>query len=130
MNTLGAVVSALVAALEAAGRPAEAIPHLRAVLAIQSDFAPAHALLGRLLVTVELASVGWPEDVTEVGVETLDGRMLVQSHDVSAPAGDYDLLQQALQTKFLSLASPCIGPERALDLMARIQGLAGQEPLK
>ncbi len=73
-------------------------------------------------VTVELAPAGWPEDVTEVTVETVDGRTLVQSHDVSKPAGDHDVLRQALQTKFLSLATPCVGAERAIDLMTRIQG--------
>ena len=83
----------------------------------------------RALTTVDLAPPGWPEDVTEVSVETLDGRILVMRHDVSKPAGDLDALGQKLRTKFLNLTEPLIGPRRAKDLMARAERLATQDDL-
>ena len=83
----------------------------------------------RALTTVDLAPPGWPEDVTEVSVETLDGRILVMRHDVSKPAGDLDALEQKLRTKFLNLTEPLIGPQRAKDLMARAERLAMQDDL-
>ena len=83
----------------------------------------------RALTTVDLAPPGWPEDVTEVSVETLDGRILVMRHDVSKPAGDLDALEQKLRTKFLNLTEPLIGPQRAKELMARAERLAMQDDL-
>lgn len=81
----------------------------------------------RDLVTVELAPAGWPENHTEVTVETTDGRLLIQTHDVASPAGDHDILAQALRNKFLGLVLPRVTTERALGLMTRIQSLAEQE---
>jgi 2-methylcitrate dehydratase PrpD len=81
----------------------------------------------RAITTVELAPPGWPEDVTEVSVETVDGRVLVARHDVSAAADSPEVLKRALRNKFLSLVSPRLEAERASDLMTRIDGVAELE---
>lgn len=81
----------------------------------------------RAIATVELAPPDWPEDVTEAHVETIDGRLLVAQHDVSAPAGSPDVLKRALQNKFLGLASSALEAGQASDLMTRIEALAELE---
>lgn len=83
----------------------------------------------RDITVVELAPADWPEDVTEVRVETVDGRTLVGSHDISAPLGARAVVRSALRSKFLSLASPRLGDGRASDLLALIDGVAEQERL-
>jgi len=81
----------------------------------------------RAITTVELAPPGWPEDVTEVSIETIDGRVLVARHDVSTPAGAPDVLKRALQNKFLNLVSPRLEARRVSDLMTLIEGFSGLE---
>ena len=83
----------------------------------------------RAITTVELAPPGWPEDVTEVRVETVDGRLLVASHDVSEPAGDLTVLTETLRTKFLNLVEPRLDATRARDLMSRVARLAELDDL-
>lgn len=83
----------------------------------------------RSITTVELAPVGWPEDVTEVTVETVDGRRLVQRHDVSAPLGDLSNQRTRLRAKFLNLVTPITGQGAASDLMGEIEGVARLENL-
>jgi 2-methylcitrate dehydratase PrpD len=83
----------------------------------------------RLITVVELAPPGWPEDVTEVSVETVDGRTLIQRHDISSPPSDLRGQRGRLQTKFLNLAGPIIGPRRADDLLAELEGFAELEDL-
>lgn len=78
----------------------------------------------RAITTVELAPRGWPEDVTEVSVETVDGRLLVARHDVSKPAGDLPVLAEKLRTKFLNLVEPRLGAGHANDLIFEIERLA------
>ncbi|WP_354072772.1 MmgE/PrpD family protein [Caulobacter sp. 1776] len=79
--------------------------------------------------TVELAPAGWPEDVTEVRIETTDGRVLVQRHDVSRPCGDLGGRKVRLRAKCLNLMKPVIGEERAGDLVADLEGFAKREEL-
>ena len=67
----------------------------------------------RALTTVELAPPGWPEDVTEVTITTLDGETLVRRHDISLPPGDLAVQRSRLHAKFLALAAPVIGREQA-----------------
>jgi 2-methylcitrate dehydratase PrpD len=74
----------------------------------------------RALTTVELAPTDWPEDVTEVTIETLDGQTLVQRHDISLPPGDLAFQAERLHAKFLALATPVISHKRALALAAAI----------
>lgn len=74
----------------------------------------------RAITTVELAPSDWPEDVTEVLVETVDGHFLSARHDVSAAVASPDVLKRALQNKFRRLASPALGAARASDLMVQI----------
>ena len=74
----------------------------------------------RAICQVELAPSGWPEDVTEVSVETVDGRTLVERHDVSIPLGDMASQRARLQAKFLNLVTPIAGSRRAYDLMDEI----------
>jgi 2-methylcitrate dehydratase PrpD len=69
--------------------------------------------VSRAVTTVELAPPGWPEDVTEVTVTTLAGETLVRRHDVSLPSGDLAMQRPRLHAKFLALAAPVIGHERA-----------------
>jgi 2-methylcitrate dehydratase PrpD len=83
----------------------------------------------RAITTVELALAGWPEDVTEVSVETLDGQTLVARHDVSKPSGDLKTLRGTLRTKFLNLVEPRVGAARATDLMAEVETLASMKDL-
>lgn len=83
----------------------------------------------RDITVVELAPADWPEDVTEVRVDTVDGRALVGRHDVSAPWGARAVIRSALRSKFLSLASPRLGDRRASHLLALIDGVAEQERL-
>lgn len=83
----------------------------------------------RAITEVELAPEGWPEDVTEVTVETRDGRMLVARHDVSKPAGDLNVLRGKLRTKFVNLVEPRLGAARAKDLVSQVETLASNEDL-
>ncbi|PIB91827.1 MmgE/PrpD family protein [Caulobacter sp. FWC2] len=83
----------------------------------------------RAITEVELAPAGWPEDVTEVTVETRDGRMLVACHDVSKPAGDLNVLKGKLRTKFLNLVEPRLGVSRAKALMNLVETLVSTESL-
>lgn len=78
----------------------------------------------RAITSVDLAPTGWPEDVTEVRVETIDGRMLVACHDVSKPSGDLRMLRERLRTKFQNLVEPRVGPGRVTGLMADLEGMA------
>jgi len=83
----------------------------------------------RAITSVDLAPAGWPEDVTEVTVETLDGRTLIARHDVSEPSGDLDALRRKLRLKFLNLTEPLMGAQRAQGLIAQVEGLAVQGDL-
>jgi 2-methylcitrate dehydratase PrpD len=74
----------------------------------------------RAMTMVGLAPPGWPEDVTEVAIETLDGATLVRRHDISTPPGDLATQSARLHAKFLALAAPVIGRERAQALAAAI----------
>lgn len=74
----------------------------------------------RALTTVELAPLGWPEDVTEVTITTLDGRTYVQRHDISLPLDDLARRRDRLHAKFLALAAPIIGRDQAEALAASI----------
>lgn len=83
----------------------------------------------RAITTVELAPASWPEDITEVTVETRDGRILVACHDVSKPSGDLGALRQTLRSKFLNLTGPRMGSRRAEGLMAQLERFATQADL-
>ena len=83
----------------------------------------------RAITEVELAPAGWPEDVTEVSIDTLDGRRLVARHDVSRPVGDLNVLRRKLRTKFLNLIEPRLGAARSKNLMSRVETLASTEDL-
>lgn len=83
----------------------------------------------RAITEVELAPEGWPEDVTEVTVETRDGRTLVARHDVSKPAGDLNVLRGKLRTKFVNLVEPRLGAARARDLVSQVETLASNADL-
>jgi 2-methylcitrate dehydratase PrpD len=74
----------------------------------------------RAITSVELAPADWPEDVTEVTVTTIDGEILVQRHDISLPPGDLAFQAERLHAKFLTLAAPVIGHDRAETLAAAI----------
>ena len=77
----------------------------------------------RALTTIELAPPTWPEDVTEVTITTHDGRTLVQRHDISQPLGDLPRQRDRLNAKFLALAAPLVGHDRAMSLADAISRL-------
>lgn len=77
----------------------------------------------RALTTVELAPPGWPEDVTEVTITTLDGRAYVQRYDISLPLDDLARRRDRLHAKFLVLAVPVLGHHQVKALAASIRRL-------
>ena len=77
----------------------------------------------RALTTVELAPPGWPEDVTEVTITTLDGRAYVQRYDISLPLDDLARRRDRLHAKFLVLAVPVLGHDQVKALAASIRRL-------
>lgn len=83
----------------------------------------------RSITMVELAPPGWPEDVTEVRVETLDGRTLIQRHDVSIPLGDLRGQKERLQAKFVNLMAPIAGLRRTTALVAELERFGALEDL-
>jgi 2-methylcitrate dehydratase PrpD len=74
-------------------------------------------------VQVDLAGADWPEDLTEVTVEMLDGRVFSTRHDTSVPPGDLPLQHQRLTVKFLALAKPALGVSRAEEIARTIDNL-------
>jgi 2-methylcitrate dehydratase PrpD len=60
---------------------------------------------------------------TRVEVTTTDGRTLTQAADVGTPASDLDKQWDRLHEKFLKLATPVIGEERAVALGSRVHDL-------
>jgi 2-methylcitrate dehydratase PrpD len=81
----------------------------------------------RAITTVELAPPGWPEDVTEVTIKTRDGDTFVQRHDISVPPGDIPMQGQRLRAKFMALATPVIGADRAEALADAIRRMEDQD---
>jgi 2-methylcitrate dehydratase PrpD len=69
----------------------------------------------------------WPEDVTEVTITTRDGDTFVQRHDISVPPGDIPMQGQRLRAKFMALATPVIGADRAEALADAIRRMEDQD---
>jgi len=66
----------------------------------------------------------------EVVINLNDGTSLVQFFDVGAPADDVDAQEARLTDKFLRLAEPVIGAERAAETIALVQGLDQADDIK
>jgi 2-methylcitrate dehydratase PrpD len=85
----------------------------------------------RALTTVELAPPGWPEDVTEVTITTLDGRTYLHRHDISLPLDDLARRHDRLHAKFFALAAPIVGHDQAKALAASVGCLEhGADPFE
>ena len=84
----------------------------------------------RSRVTVNCMPLGWPNTLTEVRVQTTDGRWLMARHDTGVP--EEDLAQQTarLQYKFLGLSTPVLGSDHASELHAMIEDIDRQESLE
>ena len=63
----------------------------------------------------------------ELVVDLADGRSLVKLTDVGIPAEDIEAQEQKLEAKFLGLAGPVIGRERAEKAAALVAALDGAE---
>lgn len=73
--------------------------------------------------SVVLAPSGWPEDLTRVQLEMIDGRVLVAEHDVSGRVEDLQGLRDRLIYKFLSLGGPVVGERIALEIQGVVDDL-------
>lgn len=60
---------------------------------------------------------------TEVRMSLADGRELTEHVNLETPASDLDLQWQRLERKFLGLASPIVGADRAALLVEAVRGI-------
>lgn len=90
-----------------------------------SDAATADPDLVRLRdrVFVHPMSPGWSHSLTECVVELDDGRRLTARHDVGIPAVDVDEQGQRIRDKFMSIAGPQLGTDRARRLADAVDDL-------
>lgn len=88
-------------------------------IATYSDAALADPALEewRVRTVVELAPADWPEDMTEVTIDMLDGRRLVACHDVAVAS---DGQAARLRAKFDALLRPILPPGQSGALAAAI----------
>lgn len=84
----------------------------------------------RSRVVVNCMPPGWPNTLTEVRVQTTDGRWLKARHDTGIP--EEDLAQQAARVrhKFLGLSTPVLGSSHASALHTMIENIDRQESLE
>lgn len=76
----------------------------------------------RALTTVTLGPADWPDEMTEVAIETIDGRVLTQRHDMEIRP-PIDKAVPALRRKFDALLRPFMGADRIDHLAGEIAGL-------
>jgi 2-methylcitrate dehydratase PrpD len=74
-------------------------------------------------VGVRLMPDDWPLTLTELEVETVDGRVLLARHDTGRPAADLNAQGERLHAKFRALAVPVLGTERARELAWAIEAV-------
>ncbi|WP_404710333.1 MmgE/PrpD family protein [Sphingomonas sp. MMS24-J13] len=73
----------------------------------------------RALTNVTLGPADWPDEVTEVTIETIDGRVLTQRHDMEIRP-TMDQAVPALRRKFDALLRPLMGTDRIARLADEI----------
>ena len=61
--------------------------------------------------------------MTEVLIETLDGRKLMGCHDTGVPAKNLEEQGRRLRQKFMALAEPVLGGSRASELASAINDI-------
>ncbi len=71
-------------------------------------------------IAVNPAPTGMPRMCSEVTIETMDGRQLSASYDTSVPASDIGIQGERLLHKFLKLATPVVGSDRAHEISRAI----------
>ena len=83
-------------------------------------------------ITVELVPSGWPQHSlkSEVIVDTIDGRRLVEAHDAGIPETNLHVQGERLEAKFDRLAGGVLGAARAKrlkDLLDRLERVPAKE---
>jgi 2-methylcitrate dehydratase PrpD len=65
----------------------------------------------------------WPQTLSEIEIDLIDGRRLSARHDAGIPAPDVALQGERLAAKFDALVEPRLGASRPRELRAMISGL-------
>ncbi len=65
----------------------------------------------------------WPQTLSEIELDLIDGRRLTARHDAGIPAPDVALQEERLAAKFDALVEPRLGASRTRELRAMISGL-------
>ena len=65
----------------------------------------------------------WPQTLSELELELVDGRRLTARHDAGIPASDIADQGRRLAAKFDSLVEPVLGPPRTRELRETIAAL-------
>ena len=98
------------------------------------SFSDAHANdpgLARLRDKVEIDfQSGWSTTIAEIDLQLVDGRTLHARHDAGIPAADVAEQRRRLEQKFMALAEPVLGANRAASLVAAIGGLDVREVMR
>jgi 2-methylcitrate dehydratase PrpD len=68
---------------------------------------------------------GWPQTLSEIEVELVDGRRLSARHDTGIPAADISDQGERLAAKFDALVEPVLGAPRTRELRGMITDLEG-----
>ena len=66
---------------------------------------------------------GWPQTLSELELNLVDGRYLTARHDAGIPATDITQQGERLGAKFDALVAPVLGAPRARELREMISGL-------
>lgn len=74
----------------------------------------------RALTTVTLAPAHWPDEMTQVDIDTLDGRRLQRSHDMAARLS-IEEAEPALRRKFEALLRPVLPGDRVAALTHAVE---------
>ncbi len=73
---------------------------------------------------------GWPHTQAVLEVETTDGARMSAQYDAGVPAADVMEQGKRLVQKFHALVDPILGPARAREIVAAVQGLDGLADLR
>ncbi len=65
----------------------------------------------------------WPQTLSEIDLDLIDGRRLTARHDAGIPAPDVALQGERLAAKFDALVEPRLGGSRTRELRAMVSGL-------
>lgn len=101
-------------------------------IATYADDAVSNPMLNAIAkrTSVVLAPSDWPEDLTRVRLDLVDGRGLIAEHDVSGIFDDLGDLRDRLVAKFMALSIPIMGEERSSQVHRVIDGLDGADDVR